>query len=269
MRQPGDHQLMTPVHPARSSHGTDAILRIAIVGLTLGTAYIHFTLGGLLFALNAIGYFLGAIAMVAPLAIASRFRWAIRIGLAGYAASTILGWAIQGPFYATAYLAKAIEVGLIVLLAIDFIRFDGNPITLVRRELRAGFARLRGLTGIMGVLVLTIALAGACSGSASGPTVMPSVEPGALTISADDLVFSTATLTAPAGEPFQIVFDNMEGAPHNVAIYTDESASEKVFVEDPFGGPRVVVYQVPALAAGTYFFRCDVHPDMKGTLTAG
>ena len=33
----------------------DVIIRIAIVGLTLGTAYIHSTLGGLLFTLNAAG----------------------------------------------------------------------------------------------------------------------------------------------------------------------------------------------------------------------
>ncbi len=29
-----------------------------------------------------------------------------------------------------------------------------------------------------------------------------------------------------------------------------------------------VTYQVPALAAGTYTFVCEVHPDMKGTITA-
>ena len=31
---------------------------------------------------------------------------------------------------------------------------------------------------------------------------------------------------------------------------------------------RQVTYQVPALAAGTYTFICDVHPDMKGTIIA-
>jgi hypothetical protein len=124
---------------------SDFVLRAAIVGLTLGTAYIHSTLGGMLFTLNAIGYVVLATAMVAPLAIASRFRWVVRIALAGYAASTIVGWAIQGPFYSTAYVAKAIELALIVVLAIDFVRFDGNPVALIRRELRIGLARLRGL----------------------------------------------------------------------------------------------------------------------------
>jgi plastocyanin len=191
----------------------------------------------------------------------------VRIGLAGYAATTITAWAIQGPFYATAYIAKGIEVALIVLLAIDFIRVDGSPITLLRHELGAGLARLRRLVATVGLIVLAVAVIAACTGAAGGATTPASIDPNALTISAKDLRFSTATLTAPAGEPFQIVFDNQEAAPHNVAIYRDASATDKVLVEEPFGGPRSVTYSVPALEAGTYFYRCDVHPDMTGTLT--
>ena len=121
----------------------DAAIRVGIVALVLGTAYIHSTLGGLLFTLNAAGYVVAAIAMIAPIALASRFRWVVRAGLIGYAATTIIGWAIQGPYYSTAYIAKGIEVALIVLVAVDFVRFDGNPISLVRRELASGMAFLR------------------------------------------------------------------------------------------------------------------------------
>ena len=135
---------MTPRFATRLSLAADAIIRAAIVALTLATGYIHATLGGPLFTLNAVGYVVGATAMVAPLAIAIRFRWIVRIGLAGYAALTITAWVIQGPFYSTAYVAKAIELALIVLLAIDFVRFDGNPLTLIRREARAGLGRLGG-----------------------------------------------------------------------------------------------------------------------------
>ena len=116
-------------------------LRFGIVALTLGTAYIHSTLGGLLFTLNATGYLVAAAAMVVPISLAIRFRWVVRLGLIGYAATTIIGWAIQGPYYSTAYLAKGIEVALIVLVAIDFARLDGNPVTLIRREL-ASFVAL-------------------------------------------------------------------------------------------------------------------------------
>ncbi len=117
-------------------------LRFGIVALTLGTAYIHSTLGGLLFTLNATGYAVAAVAMIVPISLAIRFRWVVRLGLIGYALSTIIGWALQGPYYSTAYVAKGIEVALIFLLLIDFLRADGNPVKVVRRELALGLSKL-------------------------------------------------------------------------------------------------------------------------------
>jgi hypothetical protein len=128
---------------------SDVAIRAAIVGLALATGYIHSTLGGLLFTLNAIGYVVAAAAMIVPLALAVRFRWVVRLGLMGYATTTILGWAIQGPFYETAYIAKAIEVALIVLVAVDFARQDGNPVQVVKREL-ASFKALVARRGTVG-----------------------------------------------------------------------------------------------------------------------
>ena len=66
--------------------------------------------------------------MIVPLALAVRFRWVVRVGLVGYAATAIVAWAVMGPYYSTAYIAKAIEVALIVTLAVDFARHDGNPV---------------------------------------------------------------------------------------------------------------------------------------------
>ena len=126
---------MTTLSIVRRFTATDAAIRAAIVALALGTAYIHSTLGGLLFTLNAVGYVTAAVALVIPLAIAVRFRWFVRLGLIGYAATTIIGWAIQGPYFQTAYIAKAIEVALIALVAIDFARMDGNPVNVIKREL--------------------------------------------------------------------------------------------------------------------------------------
>jgi hypothetical protein len=127
---------------------SDVVVRAAIVALVLGTAYIHSTLGGLLFTLNSIGYVVAAVAMVIPLALAVRFRWIVRVGLIGYAATAILGWAIMGPYYSTAYVAKGIEVALIVLVAIDFVRHDGSPISVVRREF-ASFTQLVSRRGVV------------------------------------------------------------------------------------------------------------------------
>lgn len=117
-------------------------LRFGIVALTLGTAYIHSTLGGLLFTLNATGYAAAAVAMIVPISLAIRFRWFVRLGLMGYALTAIVMWAINGPYYSTAYIAKAIEVSLIVLLVVDFLRADGNPVKVVRREVALGLSKL-------------------------------------------------------------------------------------------------------------------------------
>ena len=124
----------------------DVVVRAVIVGLALATGYIHFTLGGLLFTLNAAGYLVAAVAMIVPLALAVRFRWIVRVGLIGYAATAIVAWAVMGPYFSTAYIAKGIEVALIVALAIDFARHDGSPIAVVRREL-AAFSGLVGRRG--------------------------------------------------------------------------------------------------------------------------
>lgn len=107
-------------------------LRALTVGLVLVTAYIHSTLGGLLFSLNAFGYLVAAVAMVVPLGIAIRYRGIVRLGLVGYALTAIVGWAIMGPRYETAYIAKADELILIAVLAVDFLRADGNPVGYLR-----------------------------------------------------------------------------------------------------------------------------------------
>ena len=85
----------------------------------------------------------------------------------------------------------------------------------------------------------------------------------------DDQRFATERLSAPAGEPFRLGFVNEDdGVQHNVAIYRDDSAEESLFVGDLIQGPETVTYDVPALDAGSYHFRCDVHPQMDGTLEA-
>ena len=74
-------------------------------------------------------------------------------------------------------------------------------------------------------------------------------------------------MTAPAGTPFIIDFDNQDaGTPHNVEI--KDATGRGQFKGDIFPGVATKHYQVPALAAGTYPFLCTVHPNMTGTLTA-
>ena len=121
--------------------------------------------------------------------------------------------------------------------------------------------------------------AGVLSAGEVSPSPQPSPEPSpepagkctpdgtTLQVMAMSSAFDAECLAAPAGKPFTILLDNMDaGIPHNVAIYTDESAATSLFVGEIFSGPDVATSKVPALEAGTYFFRCDVHPTtMTGT----
>ena len=129
---------------------------------------------------------------------------------------------------------------------------------------------MKRLTLSLGLLSLAAVLA-ACSGSSATPgDASPTASPNsdAIVVTAKDLKFDQTEVAVPADEAFDLVLDNQEGVPHNVAIYTDESASTKISVGEIFSGPAQKTQAVPALAAGTYFFRCDVHPDMKGSVIA-
>lgn len=89
----------------------------------------------------------------------------------------------------------------------------------------------------------------------------------ALSVTAHSIHFSTSCLAAPAGKPFTITFHNQDsGVPHNVAIYSSSAATKVLFRGQIVTGAATATYHVPALPAGTYYFRCDVHPTaMHGT----
>lgn len=123
------------------SRTAGAVLTAAIVGLTAATAYIHLGLGGLLFTLNGLGYIglagLYIIGAAAPMPIVERFSWFPRVALMGYAAMTIAGYLAMGPYFTLGWIAKGIEVALIVLVAVDVMRVFGSPIGLVNAALES------------------------------------------------------------------------------------------------------------------------------------
>jgi len=116
-------------------------------------------------------------------------------------------------------------------------------------------------------LVALAAINAACSTASAQPLPSGPVDPNGPTIVARDMKFQNATVEVTAGSSVTLHFDNQDSAPHNVAIYTDSSASSAVSVgEIVASGKKDQV--VPALKPGTYFFRCDVHHDMTGTIVA-
>ena len=128
---------------------------------------------------------------------------------------------------------------------------------------------MKRLTLTVGLLAMAAVLA-ACSGASAAPgkqSTPPAGNTGGATVAviAKDINFVTPAVTVKAGAAFAIDFDNQDGAPHNIAI--SDAGGAKVFKGDIVSSSKVT-YQVPALAAGTYSFICEVHPDMKGTITA-
>ncbi|HUP55579.1 MAG TPA: cupredoxin domain-containing protein, partial [Methylomirabilota bacterium] len=105
-------------------------------------------------------------------------------------------------------------------------------------------------------------------GSTPAPagSAAPSAAAGdGIVVVAKDIAFATASIKAPAGEGFQILLDNQDSAPHNIAI---KDASGAVVYKGEIVTSAKVTNNVQALAAGTYQFFCEVHPNMTGTLTA-
>lgn len=85
-------------------------------------------------------------------------------------------------------------------------------------------------------------------------------------MTARDIKWVETEIKVPADKPFELVMDNQDDAPHNVKIL--DGAGAVVFTGEISSRGRVA-NQVPALAAGTYSFICEVHPDMVGKLAAG
>jgi plastocyanin len=127
--------------------------------------------------------------------------------------------------------------------------------------------------GALSLVIAVFALLAACStpadsggdGSANAGGGTVAVVDGVVELSADNLEFDASVIQAPAGEAFTINFTNNDSAPHNVAIYTDEGGDEiaKGDIIDP---GQSVELQVPALDAGDYYFVCDLHTTMNGTV---
>ncbi len=90
----------------------------------------------------------------------------------------------------------------------------------------------------------------------------------ALALMARDIAFDKSTLSAPAGSRVELSFVNADaGVPHNVAFYTDSTATTPIFVGEIITGVSTTTYTFPAPSTpGSYFFRCDPHPaTMTGT----
>jgi plastocyanin len=133
---------------------------------------------------------------------------------------------------------------------------------------------------------LVLLLAAACGGDTSGqtspkPTATVSKSPKAsptptstptggdrveLEVEAEDFAFDRGRVRVPAGAAIELKFKNRDAdIPHTFSVYETEAAEQQIFSTGNLIGDREKTYDFTAPSeAGTYFFRCDVHPDMNG-----
>lgn len=86
-----------------------------------------------------------------------------------------------------------------------------------------------------------------------------------------NIQFDIDEITVEAGRQVAITFDNQdENIPHNWALYESEEAAQSrtgLIAGSPVeNGPLVQEILFDAPAPGSYFFVCDVHPNMTGEL---
>jgi plastocyanin len=83
------------------------------------------------------------------------------------------------------------------------------------------------------------------------------------------VAFATDAIELPADEEATLEFTNADASSvqHNVAIYKDDSAKKILFQGEVIPGGQSISYDIPPLKKGEYYFQCDVHPGMNGTVT--
>jgi plastocyanin len=77
--------------------------------------------------------------------------------------------------------------------------------------------------------------------------------------------YNVAVFEGVANTPTIVYFTNHDEDNHNLTIYRNASKDKELFRGDIFSGPNTVVYEIPALPAGEYYFADIVYASMHGT----
>jgi len=115
---------------------------------------------------------------------------------------------------------------------------------------------------IVGVTLVSSTGLAAAQGD-SGPTQLSiSTPPDA------PLSFDTDTLEATAGDDVVVTYTNDSSIPHNWHLFAGADATAPSIAKTPLmagpGDVETVEFTVPD--PGTYFYVCDIHPNMSGQM---
>lgn len=90
-------------------------------------------------------------------------------------------------------------------------------------------------------------------------------EAEAVSVSAANVAFDTTTIELGGGKA-TVHFRNADVVAHNIAIFPDEQTLDKaLFRGEIIQGGEDTTYDIE-LEPGTYYFHCDVHPNMSGSV---
>lgn len=105
--------------------------------------------------------------------------------------------------------------------------------------------------------------------SPAGEATEPAGAGETITITAQNIAYSTSEITLTAGESTTIVLDNRDEVQHTITLYEDQDFTEAVPDADTglvAGGSQGEI-EVTLDDAEQHFFRCEVHPDqMQGVI---
>jgi plastocyanin len=159
------------------------------------------------------------------------------------------------------YVATAVAISVAINLLISFSVMAAKP---------NGGRPLMVVLGAITALPLLFGVA-AAAGLAPAPEEEEHGGGGdsaAVELAANGLAFDKAELTIPADTEFVLAFNNEEAQPHNVAILEAQGSPNALFRGAIVTGPKLAEETVEPIPAGEYYFQCDVHPNMSGTVQA-
>src|SRR5918996_853773 len=161
------------------------------------------------------------------------------------------------------------EIAVVIAIAVAAnILIACAVISLRPQEARRTWVELVIVATYPLIVGLVIAQIGIGEGEASGSAASEPPAGGANTVAAQNVQFDTDTIELTAGEETTLTFvnDDSSSTQHNISIYENEEAQDNLFEGQVIPGGQEVEYPIPALKKGEYYFQCDVHPSMNGTV---
>lgn len=123
---------------------------------------------------------------------------------------------------------------------------------------------------MFGLLIGCVALAGCSSkggdtNAGGGSTATCSASGDTISLTSKDTAFDKNCLAAKADTAFTVELQNKDDFPHDLSILDKAGGTRKFDGQSQLANANAKVsYSVPAQPAGTYYFQCDIHPNMNG-----